>query len=71
MDIKKYCSMKMHGTKLVKKITRNRLPLEKSKKKNKGKIYIIYHIILSKYHIPFISKTILTPDIFKFPSHYF
>ena len=43
MDIKKYCSMKMHGTKLVKKITRNRLPLEKSKKKNKERKNI-YHI---------------------------
>ena len=63
--------MKMHGTKLVKKITRNRLPLEKSKKKYKERKKIIYHILLSKYHIHFISKTILTPDIFEFPSHYF
>ena len=52
MDIKKYCSMKMHGTKLVKKITRNRLPLEKSKKKNKERknlYHISYYIIKISY----------------------
>lgn len=52
MDIKKYCSMKMHGIKLVKKITRNRLPLEKSKKKNKERkniYHISYYIIKISY----------------------